>query len=172
MNSPRNRKTYTRYLDAKCLPTPDGKYTPDALNEMQQAILDVLRSDDPLPDEMRRDLAFAFEYLCAGITYDLLTPIKRPGGRKPPIGKHMQEAAIRYLRWVEDGRISDPRPIATVAQAYQVEERTVRNWRDAWRERPTPSLDDAFGHEQVTEFMKVTGKKYRRFIPMSKQKGL
>lgn len=172
MNSPRNRKAYTRYLDAKCLPTPDGKYTPDALYEMQQAMLDALRSDDPLSGEMQSDLAFAFEYLCAGFTFDLLKPVKRSGGSKPPIAKYLQAAAIRYLRWVEDGHISDPRPIATIAEAYQVAERTVREWRKAWRERPTPSLDDAFGAEQVTGFMKGAGKQYPRFIPKEKSKGI
>lgn len=42
-----------RYLDAMCLPTPDGELTPEAIREMQLAMLDALRSDAPLPTEMR-----------------------------------------------------------------------------------------------------------------------
>lgn len=172
MKGSSGRKPYSRYLDAKGLPTPNGKYSPDALLEMQQAMLDALCSDDQLPAEMQRDLAFSFEYLCAGFTFDLLKPINRSGGSKPPIAKYLQAAAIRYLRWVEDGHISDPRPIATIAEAYQVAERTVRGWRKAWRDRPTPSLDDAFGAEHVTGFMKGAGKQYPRFIPKEKSKGI
>lgn len=169
MNKHSYSKAYRHYLDAKCLPTPDGRYTPDAVVGMQQAILGVLRSNDQLPNEMRQDLAFAFEHLCTGIAVDLLTPTKRPGGREPPIAKIMQEAAIRYLRWVDDGRLTDARPIATVAQSFQVAERTVRNWRKSWIGRPTPSLHDDFGQEEVTMIMKATGKQYRRFIPKPKK---
>jgi hypothetical protein len=164
-------KPLTRYLDAKCLDTVadertgEHRHTVEAIAEMQRAILDALQSGEPLNAEMRQDLAFAFEYLCAGIAADLLTPTKRPGGREPPIAKKMQEAAIRYLRWVEDGRIADANPVATVAQSYQVEARTVRNWRSHWQDRPAPSLHDDYGPEQVTRFMKVVGGQYRRFIP-------
>lgn len=164
-------KPLTRYLDAKLLPTQADEitgehgHTAEALAEMQRAILDALRSTEPLDGEMRRDLAFAFEYLCAGIAADLLTPTKRPGGREPPIAKKMQEAAIRYLRWVEDGRIADANPVATVARSYKVEARTVRNWRAQWQGKPAPSLYDDYGPDQVASFMQAVGGQYRRFIP-------
>ena len=169
MKDPSNRIAYTHYLDAKSLPTPDGKYSSDALSKMQLAFRDALRGDGQLPDEMRQELAFAFEYLCAGIAVDLLLPVKRPGGREAPIAKHMQEAAIRYLRWVEDGRIVDAKLIATVAQSFDVDQRTVRNWRTSWRDRPTPGLYEEYGANEVTNFMKATGKQYRRFIPKPKK---
>ncbi len=178
-------KAYAAYLDAKwCLPTVldeetgEHRYTPEAIGGMQRAILYALRADGPLPEEIRMDLAFAFEEICAGIFSDLLTPVKRGGGRERPIAKHMQADAIRYLRWVEDGRIQDRSPTKTVAEAYEVGERTVRNWQTAWGDIPTPSINEVLGevadkpgidYEKlaylVTRFMKVSGKQYRRFVP-------
>lgn len=173
---PTIRKAYADYLNARYLstdsdPTEGGEYTPVALAGMQRAILDALQSDGPLPDEMRLHLAFAFEYLCAGIAPDLLTPVKRPGGREEPIAKHMQAAAIRYLRWVEEGRIQDSHPTSTVATAYSVATRTVRNWQNAWCDLPTPGIHEEYGADAVTRFMKATGNQYRRFIPKPKPKG-
>jgi hypothetical protein len=131
---------------------------------MQRAILDALRADGPIPGEIRDHLAFAFEDICAGIESDLLSPVKRGGGRERPIAKHMQAAAIRYLRWVADGRIEDKRATATVAEAYGVTDRTVRGWNKAWRELPTPGLAEEFGADEVARFMRAIGGQYHRFI--------
>lgn len=178
------RKAYAAYLDAKLIPTDQNEsgehcYTPEAIARMQQAILDVLRADGPIPGEIRDHLAFAFEEICAGIESDLLTPVKRGGGRERPIAKHMQTAAIRYLRWVADGRIKDKRPTKTVAEAYGVTDSAVRGWKRAWRTTPTPDIEEALGEpgydeesgneeknlaDAVTKFMEVTGKAYHRFI--------
>ncbi|MDO9093999.1 MAG: hypothetical protein Q8R98_17725 [Rubrivivax sp.] len=158
------RAAYRRYVDARCLPTPDGEYTPEALEEMQAAMLDALRAEGPLPDEMRLHLGFAFEYVCAGLADQLLTPIKRPGGREAPIAKSAQQGAIRYLRWCEDGRIEDSSPVRTVAQAFDVVERVVRRWRAAWKDRETPALHEDFGADSVVAFMKADGRVYRRFV--------
>lgn len=177
MNSQSSRKAYADYLDAVCLPTErdmstgEHRYTPEAITKMQHAMLDALRGDDPLPEEMRMHLAFALEDVCEGFISDLLQPVKRGGGRERPIAKHMQEAAIRYLRWVEDGRIPDKRPTATVAEAFDVTTRTVRGWKTAWSDSPTPEVHDEFGADAVTRFMRATGKQYRRFIPKPKLKG-
>jgi hypothetical protein len=170
------QKAYADYLNARFLstdsdPSEGEEYTPVALAGMQRAMLDALQSDGPLPDEMRLHLAFSFEHLCAGIASNLLTPVKRPGGRENPIAKHMQAAAIRYLRWVEGGLIQDNHPTSSVAKAYSVETRTVRNWQNAWRDLPTPGIHEEYGADVVTRFMKATGKQYRRFIPKPKPKG-
>lgn len=170
--------SYAHYLEAKCLPTNESKtgehcYTPEAIEGMQRAILDALRADGPIPGEIRDHLAFAFEEICAGIKSDLLSPVKRGSGRERPIAKHMQAAAIRYLRWVEDGRIDDKRPTATVAEAYGVSKRTVQNWQIAWDDLPTPGIHDELGADEerdrelaeaVAKFMRATGGQYHRFI--------
>lgn len=163
------RAAYRRYLDARDLSRPVGaEWTPAELREMQLAMLDALRSGEPLPDEMRLHLAFAFEYLCDGITFDLLTPIKRPGGREPPIAKRTQDGAIRYLRWCEDGRIADAAAVRTVAAAYGVRDRTVRLWRTAWAAKPAPTLHEDYGTDEVAEFMRIDGRAYRRFVKKPK----
>lgn len=162
-------KAYAAYLDAKCLPTSESEtgehcYTPEAIEGMQRAILNALQADGPIPGEIRAHLAFAFEEVCAGIESDLLSPVKRGGGRERPIAKHMQAAAIRYLRWVEEGRIQDNRPTATVAEAYGVTDSAVRGWKRAWRTLPTPGLTEEFGADEVAKFMQKTGGQYHRFI--------
>lgn len=116
-------------------------------------MLDALRSDDPLPKEMQRDLAFAYESLLAGMVDDLLKPEILYGARVPLITKHLQKEAIRYLRWVEDGRIDDADPIATVAQAYQLGEKAIEKWCKEWSEQPTPSFDYVFARERVPDIM-------------------
>ena len=166
--SPRTTKQkspYGRYLDAKVGRLETGEFSPHIAEKMQRAFLDALRSRDPLPDEMRVELAFAFEYVCAGYSPELLTPIKRPGGREPPIAKHLQSNAIQYLRWCDDGRISDVSPTKTVSNAYNVGARTVRSWVRAWAGIPTPELHEDYGAKEVTAFMKVSGKQYKRFLP-------
>jgi hypothetical protein len=167
---PRTRNPYRRYVDAKCLPSPGVEYSREAVAGMQLAMLDMLRSGEAIPEEMRLHLTLAFEYICAGVEFDLVTPIKTAGGREPPILKHTQEGGIRYLRWCEDKRIIDPSPISTVATAYQVGTRTVRNWYAKWGSRATPPLLEDFLAEHVVSFMRASGKHYQRFKASSKPK--
>jgi hypothetical protein len=188
----------TAYLEAKCRPTEsrgaaEHHYSRPAVEAMQRAIRDALRSGEPLPGEIRGDLAHAFEELCAGSRPELLAPVPHPGGRQRPIAKALQAAAIRYLRWVAEGRIDDPRPIATVVKAYGVTRRTVHGWVRAWKAEPTPplaasdagpaarrierkgkprraqpqvaALDDA---QRVREMMTAVGRSYARFVPPPK----
>lgn len=154
---------HTRYLDAACDAGNVGSYTKENILLMQQAMRDALHSRDPLPDEMRSHLALAFEFLCNGFEYDLLTPAVSRGGRENPVAMQAQEAAIRYLRWVGDGRITDQFPVRSVASAYKVTERTVRNWIKSWSSKPTPPILEEFGADGVDRFMKATGKQYHRF---------
>ncbi len=172
---------YQRYVNARfeIEQTQLGEYTPGALKEMQAAMLEALQSGAPLPEEMRLHLLFGFEHLCAGVEFDLFTPVKRPGGREPPILKKTQDAAIRYLRWCEDGRIKDLSPNSSVGSAYGVSTRTVANWRKAWGEKPLPSLrpmesygegDQAAEAARVANHMRINGKQYQRFRAMARRK--
>lgn len=170
MSSQPSRKAYADYLDAKSLPTQkdertgEHRYTVEAIAKMQMAILDALRCDGPVDDEIRMDLAYAFECICAGLPSDLLQPLIRYGGRESVIAKRMQGAAIRYLRWVEDGRIEDKEPIFSVAEAYDVTTKTVTNWNRAWRDSPTPGIYEEYGPDAVARFMKAVGGSYRRYV--------
>lgn len=166
-----NNSAYGRYLDAISLKTAGGQYQPEAIREMQAAFLDALRTPGPLPNEMRLHLAWAFEHLCTGIAYDVLAPVKRPGGRELPIAKTTQESGIRYLRWCGDGRIQDGSSTSTVATSYGVSTRTVRNWYAAWNDRPTPPLFEEYGPAQVEKFMRLDGAAYQRFKLKAIEKG-
>lgn len=89
------------------------------------------------------------------------------GGAEPPPGipadrrlRLAQEAALRYLRWVEDGRIVDPAPQATVAGHYQVTPATVAQWQAAWAAMPLASSAD-YRPDDVIRQMKIGGRQYR-----------
>ena len=139
------------------------EHSPEAVDEMQAAILDALRTGEPLPAEMQRHLSLAFEYLQAGIAHLLLTPVKRPGGREAPILKHLQIDALRYLKWCEDGRIADVRPLSTIGTAYGVATKTVRNWRSHWEGTVLPEAPPHFGQQDVRAALQASGAAYHRF---------
>jgi hypothetical protein len=166
----KQRSAYGRYLDAIFLPTSEGEYSSEAITEMQHAMLDLLRSEEPMPEEMRRHLSLAFESLCAGVEYDLVTPVRRPGGRVAPILKATQEAGIRYLRWCVKNKIQDTAPTSTVATAYGVGTRAVRYWYKEWGTKATPALRRGLRARHVVSFMEISGKAYQRFKASSKPK--
>ncbi|MBA3033434.1 MAG: nucleoside 2-deoxyribosyltransferase [Gammaproteobacteria bacterium] len=97
-----------------------------------------------------------------GSPSDLLMPVKPSGVPGDPVIKSAQEAAIRYLRWVGDGRISDQNPITTVADQYEVKTETVQQWSDAWSGTSTDSGVEYLS-EDVIRQMKIKGRQFRRF---------
>lgn len=141
----------------------DPEHSPEAVDEMQAAMLDALQTGEPLPGEMRRHLTLAFEYLQAGISHVLLTPVRRPGGREAPILKHLQIDALRYLQWCEEGKIADPRPLSTVGTAYRVATKTAGNWKRNWVESTLPEVPAHFDAAQVYEALQQAGAAYQRF---------
>ncbi len=77
-----------------------------------------------------------------------------------PLARKAIEAAIRYLRWVEEGRIADTGAIATVADQYKVRESVVREWIDAWSGVSLASSAD-LRPDDVARQMKISGRQYR-----------
>lgn len=154
---------YGRFLAAQDLPTPNGEYSTEAIDEMRAAFLDALMAPDPLPSEMQLHLASAFEHLCAGVAVPLLTPAPRKGGPARNVtAARLVEAAIRYLRWCDDRRILDNSPVSTVAASYGVHTQTVTRWLAEWRARPTPPIVDGWDGESVTRFMRSSAGAFRR----------
>lgn len=72
-----------------------------------------------------------------------------------------QEAAMRYLRWVEGGRIDDGTPLTTIARQFKVGEAAVRQWIDAWSGSALPD-PEGYLPEDVIRKMKISGRQYRR----------
>lgn len=78
-----------------------------------------------------------------------------------PRVKAAQESAMRYLRWVGEGRIEDTDPIATVAEQYEVKRETVESWIDAWSGTSTATQVE-YRPDDVARQMKISGRQYRR----------
>lgn len=145
-------------------PAPPADQRAPDFGEMQRAMLAALRSDLPLPIDMRRDLAHAFEVLCAGMKDELLTPITRAGGREHPDAKDIQADGIRYLR-VREASGETAGAIDAVAAAYGVSRRAVGNWATAWREQPVRDLPP---HVSYIEMMQISGRLYQRLFARAK----
>jgi nucleoside 2-deoxyribosyltransferase len=77
-----------------------------------------------------------------------------------PLARKAIEAAIRYLHWVEEGKIADGNAIATVADQYKIREETVREWLDAWSGISLVSHAD-YRPDDVARQMKMSGRQYR-----------
>jgi nucleoside 2-deoxyribosyltransferase len=77
-----------------------------------------------------------------------------------PLARKAIEAAIRYLRWVEEGKIDDSSAIATVADQYKVKDNAVRDWIDVWSGISLASHAD-LRPDDVARQMKISGRQYR-----------
>jgi nucleoside 2-deoxyribosyltransferase len=77
-----------------------------------------------------------------------------------PLARKAIEVAIRYLRWVEEGRIADGNAIAAVADQYKVRQEAVREWLDAWSGITLVSPTD-YRPDDVARQMKISGRQYR-----------
>ena len=70
------------------------------------------------------------------------------------------EAAVRYLRWAEEGKIEDSQAIATVAAQYKIREDVVREWINAWS-GITLAAHSGMRPDDVMRQMKIRGRQYR-----------
>lgn len=85
-----------------------------------------------------------------------------PAANRPenPLTRKTIEAAIRYLHWVADGKITDGNAVATVADQYKVREETVQTWIDAWSGIVLASSAD-YRSDDIIRQMKISGRQYR-----------
>jgi nucleoside 2-deoxyribosyltransferase len=88
------------------------------------------------------------------------TVVPRANLPENPVARNCIEAAIRYLRWVEDGKITNCNAVATVADHYKVREETVQKWIDAWSVISLASQAD-YRPDDVARQMKISGRQYR-----------
>jgi len=79
-----------------------------------------------------------------------------------PLARTAIEAAIRYLRWVADGRIVDGRAVATVAAQYKVGEEKVQSWIAAWSGIALAAHPDCRPDDIVRQ-MRISGRQFRSF---------
>lgn len=81
-------------------------------------------------------------------------------GPNRSLARNTIEAAIRYLRWAEEGRVADTNAIATVVDQYKVKEEDVQAWIDAWSGIILVSHVD-LRPDDVMRQMKISGRQYR-----------
>lgn len=79
-----------------------------------------------------------------------------------PLIRIAVESAVRYLRWVEHGRIADAQSIATVAEHYKVEAAMVRGWLKDWAGIRLAETD-GYLPDDVVRQMKISGRQFRRY---------
>ena len=184
---------YALYLDAKEARLMAGgaderlekAMMREAAAKMQVAFLHVLKTAEPIPDEMRVELAIAFEHLCAGKPVDLFTVVPAPGRKELPIAEMLRKDARRYIAWVKGGRIPDPNPFRSIAQAYGVTERTAHRWYESWSDDErlevrlqfkdiyhkndpdyvSPEVEQKRDAAFVEKQMKISGRQYQKFVP-------
>lgn len=77
-----------------------------------------------------------------------------------PLARKAIEAAISYLQWAADGKITDGNAVATVADQYKVREEAVRAWIDAWSGNSLAS-NAALRPDDVARQMKISGRQYK-----------
>ncbi len=88
------------------------------------------------------------------------TSVPRTNLPENTVARNCIESAIRYLRWVADGKITDANPVASVADQYKVREETVRAWIDAWSGISLASHAD-YRSDDVAHQMKISGRQFR-----------
>lgn len=141
----------------------DLEYTIGARREIQQAFLDILKGNDPIPPEMRGRLAWAFENICAGVEDEIFIPYKRSGPPVTPVGEALKFAAFHYKYACDNNVIIDHNPKQTIAEAYGVNVKTVENWLKKTTVTDFSGISDEFSMAKHIEAMlKINGLHYKK----------
>ncbi|GEM_PF-4161779 len=162
--------SYERYLQALYQRQECGEWTENIRREMQQAFFDALKSKKPLNEEMSLELLQAFRETLGGVKAELFTPHKNRGHRESTFAKDYKEDAVVYLIAVEKELIDDPKPIKTVAKAFQIHERTVKVWREKYDESAGEQLSSIqragmISPKTIIILLNSAGCQYRKLVP-------
>jgi len=97
-------------------------------------------------------------YLAVGTIPEPIELARSRGQREPgPRERSHLGWGVAYLKAAEDGRINDPHPTKTVAEHYEVEERTVQKWR---QKIAPPSGSETLSGDDIRREMKLAARKY------------
>lgn len=140
----------------------DKEYSTAAIREMQIAFHEALNSTDPLPDEMRKFLAIGFENLCSGHEFQLFEPYKRRGRPTSPYGEALKAYALNYKQLVDAHIIEDQNPIETIALAYGVNIKTVKNWIQRSNTNTKEIIRPPATKDRALKLLKQFGIKYKK----------
>ena len=174
------KRAYERYLEAVDKRIKNERIDDFVTGEIQLSILEALRDhvtwcrnpskSKPLPEEMAFELVIYFRDLVAGFTNIYTTPNKKDKidgsfGRQPD-EKICIKHAIKYLRYVESGRIEDDHPIDTIMSNYSgnsVKDKLSVKTIEKWSKDPllTNMRSDDLDPGLVISFMEFSGNYYR-----------
>ena len=174
------KRAYERYLEAVDKRIKNERIDDFVTGEIQLSILEALRDhvtwcrnpskSRPLPEEMAFELVIYFRDLVAGFTNIYTTPNKKDKidgsfGRQPD-EKICIKHAIKYLRYVESGRIEDDHPIDTIMSNYSgnsVKDKLSVKTIEKWSKDPllTKMRSDDLDPGLVISFMEFSGNYYR-----------
>ena len=174
------KRAYERYLEAVDKRIKNERIDDFVTGEIQLSILEALRDhvtwcrnpskSRPLPEEMAFELVIYFRDLVAGFTNIYTTPNKKDKidgsfGRQPD-EKICIKHAIKYLRYVESGRIEDDHPIDTIMSNYSgnsVKDKLSVKTIEKWSKDPllTNMRSDDLDPGLVISFMEFSGNYYR-----------
>ena len=115
---------------------------------------------DPPPLVLLTHLRLTAGSLASGTAPRYISDAVRQGSAAPtPRARDNIAYGLAYLLAANSGMINDPSPVRSIAAAYEVSERTVRNWaRDITHYPPTRTIeiDGAY----IAEVMPEQGKAY------------
>ena len=174
------KRAYERYLEAVDKRIKNERIDDFVTGEIQLSILEALRDhvtwcrnpskSQPLPEEMAFELVIYFRDLVAGFTNIYTTPNKKDKidgsfGRQPD-EKICIKHAIKYLRYVESGKIEDDHPIDTIMSNYSgnsVKDKLSVKTIEKWSKDPllTNMRSDDLDPGLVISFMEFSGNYYR-----------
>jgi len=153
---------HSRYIQTVLLRLHQGFSDENIEHELRLAFYEVLDSKKPLPEDMALELKMAFKTVLGDTTDPLFTPRKKPGGREHPWSKDYIGDAISYLNAVSNGIIIDKTPIKTVAEAFDVDQSTVRKWNKKYTSNKLLSYDK---HKDLLKPLLIaSGLQYRNLI--------
>lgn len=165
-----NKTPYRRYVDAKVDRLKSGKDSDEIQRAEQEALYEALwdyatEKTDQFPREMAADLAFAMREILGGVVPKLFKkhgPATGRGKKLSPTAKDAIVDAVRYIRAVEAGLITDSSYKKTVCEAFSVDKSTVRKWleNDEYAHVTVPGSLQSDQIELIARLMKFSGRHY------------
>jgi transposase-like protein len=131
------------------------------------------------PPHVAKITAEFARYLAVGKTPGPIADALRRGApRTGPEERRDQAWAVAYVLAAQQKVISDRKPIATVAEAYGVEPRTVRRWRRelamvglGWQDMLPDAVGEASIARLLEERMREAGQRYLKYGRLATPRG-
>ncbi len=157
----KSRNSYALYT--KGLANHLSGNDPKGIKEMQQAIADLLSSDEDIPEEIRHTLYVGFEMILRGEKHYLFSV----AGNRPPVSYTAEKCrndAVRYILSANEiGKKYDNNPIKTISKHYEVTTRTVNRWVALLANKDLKLIDALNNKEFIKKIMLSSALAYKKY---------